>query len=49
LAVDTGADRDKLIFIMFAVEVRLKAEYKPVRIAISLEPLGDLIEQNAYG
>jgi hypothetical protein len=48
LAVDTGADRDKLIFIMFAVEVRLKADYKPIRIAISLEALGYLIEQNAY-
>ena len=34
--------------IVEAVENRLKANYQPVKVAISLEPLGYSIEHNAF-
>jgi cation diffusion facilitator family transporter len=46
--VVTAKDVQSAHKIVKAVESRLKAHYQPVRLAISIEPLGYYIDDNAY-
>lgn len=46
--VVTATDVSSAHEIVKAVENRLKAHYRPVKVAISIEPLGYQIDRNAY-